>query len=177
MTKKFEIKEDISDLDLDSLMDFIEQDFHLYFGEILPVIDTQLHAASKIDTGVQNIGSIYNLFREFRDKLSNHVGEEKHIVFPIVAQIVNHLPLLAVSTVVLEKVFKNVESEHRQLGILFNEIVLQTENFSFPLDSSPTLKDCYNKLKQLHHSYTIYQFIEVNYLYPKLNILKQEINN
>lgn len=177
MTPKFMIGEDVSDLDLGNLLDFIENDFHAYFAESLPVIDTQFQAATRVDSEIQELVHAYESFRSFKDALTQHIGEEKHIAFPIIQQLINDLPVDSLNQDTIHKIFKNIELEHQQINRALIAVEKYTGDFNAPVDSSPTLKECFDKLKQLNHNYTIYLFIEINYLYPKLNALKQELIN
>ncbi len=174
----FKIKEDVSDYELDSLMEFIESNFHTYFNENLSVIETRLHAATKVDFhAVDNIADVFDHFIQFKDYLKQHIGEEHFIVFPLTFQLLNDTKIDSIDSSMLETVFKNIEMEHQKINKQLLALEKYATFFDAPASASPTLKECYSQLKQLHHQYTVYLFIEINYLYPKLKLLKQQLLN
>lgn len=168
--------EDVSDLDLNKLMKFITNEFHDYFSEHLPIIDTQLHACVKVDLPeVSNMPEIYNSFSKFRNILEQHKGEEQHIMFPFIKNILNKKGISGVKLEILDKVIKNIENEHKRIKSNLDQLDALTNGFEIKANSSATLKGVYHQLGKLKHVYLVYSFIEVNYLYPKLNELKNII--
>lgn len=170
---KINLSEDVSDLELGKLMKFIGSEFHDYFQENLPQIDTLLHACVKVDQPkVPTIQNIYNAYAAFRDILEQHIGEEQHIMIPFVKFIIKEKSIDGIKTDILDKVFKNIAKENEKIKEKL--IVLETlsENFEHKTNTSPTLKNAYNQLAKMKHNYLVYSFIEMNYLYPKLNELK-----
>ncbi|MCK6649083.1 MAG: hemerythrin domain-containing protein [Bacteroidia bacterium] len=165
--------EDVSDLDLNKLMRFITNEFHDYFSEHLSIIDTQLHACVKVDLPeISNMSEIYNSFSKFRDILEQHKGEEQHIMFPFIKNILNKKGISGVKLEILNKVIKNIENEHKKIKTNLDQLNKLTSGFEIKANSSATLKGVYHQLGKLKHVYLVYSFIEVNYLYPKLNELK-----
>ncbi len=170
---KINLSEDVSDLDLGKLMRFVGSEFHEYFQENLPQVDTLLHACVKVDQPeVPTIQNIYNAYAEFKDILEQHIGEERHIMIPFVKNIIKNKSIDGIKSETLEKVFKNIEQEHEYIKNKLNVLERLTENFKHQTNTSPTLKNAYNQLAKMKHNYLVYSFIEMNYLYPKLNELK-----
>jgi iron-sulfur cluster repair protein YtfE (RIC family) len=170
---KLNLSEDVSDLELGKLMKFIGSEFHEYFQENLPQIDTLLHACVKVDQPeVPTIQNIYNAYVAFRNILEQHIGEEQHIMIPFVKNIIKNKNIDGIKPDTLDKVFKNIEQEHEHIKNKLNVLENLTENFKHQTNTSPTLKNAYNQLAKLKHNYLVYSFIEMNYLYPKLNELK-----
>ncbi len=170
---KINLSEDVSDLELGKLMKFIGSEFHEYFQENLPQIDTLLHACVKVDQPeVPTIQNIYNAYVAFRNILEQHIGEEQHIMIPFVKNIIKNKNIDGIKPDTLDKVFKNIEQEHEHIKNKLNVLENLTENFKHQTNTSPTLKNAYNQLAKLKHNYLVYSFIEMNYLYPKLNELK-----
>lgn len=170
---KLNLSEDVSDLELGKLMRFIGSEFHDFFQENLRQIDTLLRACVKVDKPeVPTIQNIYNAYGSFRDILEQHIGEEQHIMIPFVKFIIKEKSIDGIKTDILDKVFKNIEQEHEHIKNKLNVLERLTENFKHQTNTSPTLKNAYNQLAKLKHNYLVYSFIEMNYLYPKLNELK-----
>jgi len=174
----FRIKEDVSDYELGSLMEFIEQNFHSYFNECLSVIETRLHAATKVDFHVvDSVVDVFDHYLQFKDYLKQHIDEEHFIVFPLTFRLLDKAPIESINDSMLDTVFKNIEQEHQKINKQLLALEKYATYFEAPAGASPTLKECYVQLKQLHHQYTVYLFIEINYLYPKLKLLKQQLLN
>ncbi len=170
---KINLSEDVSDLDLGKLMRFIGLEFHDFFHENLQQIDTLLHACVKVDKPeVPSIQNIYDAYAAFRDILEQHMGEEQHIMIPFVKNIIKNKSIDGIKPDTLDKVFKNIEKEHEFIKNKLSLLEGLTENFKHQTNTSPTLKNAYNQLAKMKHNYLVYSFIEMNYLYPKLNELK-----
>ncbi len=169
-------EEDVSDFSLFKLIEFVESNFHAYFNEVIRDIDIKLLSATKIDNcEAFSVNNVYDLFSQFREMLSQHIGEEKHIVFPIIKkQITDTSTKTDLEEKEIRYIFKNIEKEHHRMGKYLKTISEGTNNFKIDLSFSPVLKDCFLKLEQVQHNYVVYQFIEANYLYPKINQIKSK---
>ena len=93
-------------------------------------------------------------------------------MIPFVKNIIKNKSIDGIKSETLEKVFKNIEQEHEYIKNKLNVLERLTENFKHQTNTSPTLKNAYNQLAKMKHNYLVYSFIEMNYLYPKLNELK-----
>lgn len=171
------LSEDVSDYSLSNLIGFISEDFHSYFTENLSLINTLLHSCVSVDTPeVPNLPLIYQKFIAFKDVLEQHKGEEIFIVFPVVDDILKKKRVDAIPSSTISKVIEGIESKHIVIHEKLNALEKEAHFFEEHVNVSPTLKQVYSLLIKLKHNYTVYAFIENNYLYPKLNHLIKQLN-
>ncbi|MBL7883955.1 MAG: hypothetical protein JNL69_07780 [Bacteroidia bacterium] len=171
------LTEDVSDYTLSNLIAFIREDFHSYFIENLSLINTLMHSCVVVDTQeVPNLPAVYQKFTDFKDLLEQHTGEEEFIVFPIVADLLKHKGVESIPSQTVSRVIDDIESKHNSLHEKLNSLEKESNFFEDHTGVSPTLKHVYSLLIKLKHNFTVYSFIENNYLYPKLNHLIKQLN-
>lgn len=161
---------EVTDYNAAGILEHIIEKYHTYFRAVLPVIDTQLHSAIKIDSeAVQNISQIYDCFLHLKDVIEQHIGEEEYILFPILKKLFQSKNTQKDTTSLLTIPLKNIVNEHEKVKILFFEMEILTSDFQSHPNASNTLKGAYNELKQLKKQFSRLEQIEVEQLIPKFS--------
>lgn len=168
-----QVNKDIEDFELNDLIGFIEKEFHLFFEEILAELEVQLDSAQKVDSEViKKIIPINKKFKQFKNLLGQHIGEEKNIVFPVIEKCINNNQFLnIIDDKGFDLVVKKMEGELSKMKKIVLEIEKETQSFKMPVNASQTYKNCIKKLDKLYHNYLIYEFVENKYVHPKMDLI------
>ena len=161
---------DVTDHDFVTTLENLVEENYAYFKERLPVINTQLHSCTIIDSEeIQNISQIYDCFLRLKDVIEQHIGEEEYILFPILKKLFLSKTIRKDAPSLISMPLRNIVTEHEKVKTLFFEMEILTSNFKSSPNASTTLKETYIELKKLRNQFLRLEQIEAEELIPKFS--------
>jgi len=164
--------QNVTDWQLDFLVDYIINNHHQYVRRMIPVIS--LHSDKVASVHGKNhpeTVKIADLFLAVRDELEMHMMKEERILFPQIKQIVlaekenKQYPAPPFGSI--QNPIRMMEAEHASAGDAMHQIRELSENFSAPEDACNTLKALYSELKEFEEDLHKHIHLENNILFPK----------
>ena len=150
------------------ITDFIEQNYHRYVRNALPMIGELLTKVNAVH-GVKHPGLtiLEKQFELLADELLAHMHKEEVVLFPAMRQneqlseSQSAFPLAAPIAVMLD--------DHQQAGALLKLIRSQTNEYSAPSDACPTFMLLYEKMKEFDMELINHIHLENNILFKRFS--------
>ena len=140
------------DFKLDDLVDYIEENHHLYVAQALPVIQQYLDKVCKVHGAHRpELFQINELFSESSEELSHHMMKEELVLFPFVKRMAQaqrdneKLELPGYGSV--ENPIEMMKHEHNTEGERFRKIAELSNDYQPPAEACNTYRVVFALLK------------------------------
>ena len=164
----------------DFLVDYIINVHHAYLFQVMPQLEASLLSfVEGHRKKYPDLEEVLVLFRELSAMLQSHNTHEEEIIFPYIKQIENTYRRketygnLFVRT--LRKPLSNIETEHKKIGALLNELRTATRNYQYPENACTNHRVIYQKLKEFDQDMVQHKHLENNILFPKAIEIEKEL--
>ncbi len=160
------------DFKLDDLVDYIEENHHLYVAQALPVIQQYLDKVCKVHGAHRpELFQINELFSESAEELSHHMMKEELVLFPFVKRMAQaqrdneKLELPGYGSV--ENPIAMMKHEHNTEGERFRKIAELSNDYQPPVEACNTYRVVFALLKEFEEDLHKHIHLENNILFPK----------
>ena len=160
------------DFKLDDLVDYIEDNHHLYVAQALPVIGQYLDKVCKVHGAHRpELFQINELFSESAEELSHHMMKEELVLFPFVKRMAQaqrdneKLELPGYGSV--ENPIAMMKHEHNTEGERFRKIAELSNDYQPPAEACNTYRVVFALLKEFEEDLHKHIHLENNILFPK----------
>lgn len=160
------------DFKLDDLVDYIEENHHLYVAQALPVIGQYLDKVCKVHGAHRpELFQINELFSESAEELSHHMMKEELVLFPFVKRMAQaqrdneKLELPGYGSV--ENPIAMMKHEHNTEGERFRKIAELSNDYQPPVEACNTYRVVFALLKEFEEDLHKHIHLENNILFPK----------
>ena len=160
------------DFKLDDLVDYIEENHHLYVAQALPVIGQYLDKVCKVHGAHRpELFQINELFSESAEELSHHMMKEELVLFPFVKRMAQaqrdneKLELPGYGSV--ENPIAMMKDEHNTEGERFRKIAELSNDYQPPAEACNTYRVVFALLKEFEEDLHKHIHLENNILFPK----------
>jgi regulator of cell morphogenesis and NO signaling len=171
--------QNVSDWELDFLIDNIMNTHHQYVRRMIPIIS--LHSDKVASVHGKNHPEtlrIADLFLAVREELEMHMMKEERILFPQIKQMVlnqkENSQFFPPAFGTIQNPIRMMEFEHTSAGDAMNQIRELSNNYSHPEDACNTFKALYSELKEFEEDLHKHIHLENNILFPKSIELESE---
>ncbi len=169
-----------SSWDVGFLVDYILNVHHAYLHRIMPLLGSGLRNVCQSHNNqypeLSNILDIYEDAEVLINALLRHVEE---IIFPYIKQIENahrrkeSYALLFVRT--LRKPLHNIETEHRRIRNVLNDLRMQTNYFQLPAETCTQQHVVFSRLREWDADLEQHAWLENQALFPKAILMEKEL--
>lgn len=176
----------LEDMSIDTLIDFINGQYHSSEAEVLNFIHSNIQ---KLINDENCGGLLLNLlkdieqkFRELMVKLIQHCEKEDQILFPYIRklfELCRHKSEISSSRSIsiIKNPIRMLEEEHVQAANILSELKKATDNFTAPLSSPKEYATLMERMKEFEKELHMHLHIENNILFPKLIVLEEQLNS
>jgi regulator of cell morphogenesis and NO signaling len=168
---------DYANFPLDALSNHIEEKFHRYIYDQIPVFISRFTDISNLyGESHPAIFPIRDQFLQLANELSNHIIRQESILFPAIVSMAKvsrtklaHHPFLGDVHVAVSK--GKLESKSN----LLNEIIESISNYIQLLPACELLQNTADSLEELEKNLYLHFYLETNVLFPKALQLEEMI--
>lgn len=155
------------DFPLDVLCDYIENTHHQYVKEVLPtLLEISIKVKNKHGEHYDELVRINELIHLVNTELMLHMRKEEVILFPFIRSLVTDKKI-SISNEMLQGPINMMEVEHEQVGEMFAEIGVLTNNFKAPEHACASFLMLFKTLKEFQDDLHLHIHLENNILFPK----------
>lgn len=165
---------------IDFLIDYIINVHHAYLYDTLPQLEASLMGfADSHKKQHPELQKVVAVFSTISSLVLAHSQREDEVIFPYIKQIENAYRRkesygnLLVRT--LRKPLSNVESEHKKIGDLLNNLRELTSNYTFPENACTNHRVIFQKLREFDNDMVQHKHLENNILFPKAIEMEREL--
>ena len=176
----------LEDMGIESLIDFINGQFHSNETEVLDQINSHIQEAlndKMCDRSVLKLlVEIEQKFSELMAKLIQHCHKEDQILFPYMRKLNEFSrekgsPSSPKTISIIKNPIRMLEAEHEQAAIILSEIKKAANNYAIPPNAPEVFKTLMDHLREFEKELHMHLHIENNILFPKLIALEEELTN
>lgn len=159
--------DNFSEWNTDFLIGYIVNNHHNYLRKVLPAIEQYTEKVAKVHgTHTPSLVRIHQLFVEVKNDLLPHLLEEENILFPLIKKIeTGYLP-----TEEEKNMFKDIDSEHKKVGALLEEMNELANNYQPPEHACNTYRVSFSYLAELEKDTHKHIHFENNILFSRISI-------
>ena len=162
------------------LLVFFEQRHHAYVKSMLELIlrnfDSALHQENTLHEGAEYL---LNLLLELRKNVDKLISIEQESIFPFIRTLIEvretQSPIRFLNINLSESTLKAIRLDHARVLDLLHGIRNFTNNYTPPVKCNETLKLVYAELEEFDHNFGQLLHREIEYLFPRLIALEQEV--
>ncbi len=150
------------------LIDFIEQNYHRYVRESIPVLLELLDKISDVH-GLER-PELYNVRSEFNalaEELLSHMKKEEMILFPALREFEQNKKSNDPIVSMIDRPIAVMEEEHQLAGDILKFLRAQTNQYQVPPGACPTFTYAYQKLAEFDQELINHIHLENNVLFKR----------
>ena len=163
------------------MVDYILNIHHSYIKQTVPELNRTLR--SFVSTHKDKYPYIFFVEEAFNDlgtELIEHLEHEEESIFPYLKLVsTTHKRREIYGSLFVRTLSKPlsliIESEHKRIAILLQQLRKTTNNYTFAGDVCPIHQVLYNKLKEFDADVTQHKGLEDNILFPKAIAMEKEL--
>ena len=171
---------DFNSWSLKLLADYIEETYHTYIKEKIPVLLQFLKKIKEVH-GERHpeLLKIHDLFSQSAMDLSMHLQKEERILFPLIRELSEAqktgLPLEEQHCGSVQNPISVMKAEHLIEGDRFGKISELSGGYAVPADGCETYRATYKMLDEFEQKLHEHIHLENNILFPKAIILEESL--
>lgn len=171
---------DFNSWSLDFLADYIENTYHKYIKETLPVLLEYLQKIVEAHgIGHPELAEIADLFSHSAADLTAHLQKEERILFPLIRELVKKQEsghAADIRRMSVESPIATMMYEHTVEGDRFDKISQLSGGYTTPEDACNTYRTAYAMLNEFEQKLHSHIALENNILFPKAIELEKLLN-
>jgi iron-sulfur cluster repair di-iron protein len=150
------------------LIDFIEQNYHRYVRDAIPVLLELLDKVCLVH-GVEHpeLLQVKNEFGELAEELLSHMKKEEMILFPALRELDQNERANPI-VMMIDRPIAAMEEEHQMAGDILKFLRVQTNRYTPPPEACPTFIFTYQKLAEFDQELVNHIHLENNVLFKRV---------
>ena len=177
--KKQEQEINPDNLELDELIDFIYENYHLYIEEKHPIISGLFEKVIKAHGNkAPYLQESFRIYNQLISELAPHLKKEELILFPAIKNLVKQYKTPGTKTQLpsVRMPITIMEQEHDASGVLLKLLKQTMNNFIPPEWACPTMRKLFDELNAFERNILEHIHIENHILFPKALKMENSIN-
>ncbi len=167
---------------LDSLIDYISEEYHECFYKHEPMISGMLHEIA-VNSAVKHddIYRLQLLFTNLKNIWCSHLLLEERVLFPYIKNMLDakrtSSPPPCFCFITIDALVDVLQSEHVEIDGILETLKIITGNYTSHPHDCAKMRLVLHELKDLHYDMEKHLFIEKNILFKKAVLLEQELKS
>ncbi len=162
------------------LVDYILNVHHAYLHRVMPQLESGLRTVCHSHRNqYPELEKILEFFEDAEVLINAHLRHEEEIIFPYIKQIENahkrkeSYAHLFVRT--LRKPLTNIETEHRRIRNVLNDLRIQANYFRLPSTACTQQHVVFSRLREWDADLEQHAWLENHLLFPKAILMEKEL--
>jgi regulator of cell morphogenesis and NO signaling len=148
-----------------TIIDHIIENYHRASEEELSMLSPYVTKVSRVHgDNHPELLKVFELFKEFKTELLDHMAKEEAIVFPLIRKLADNTIENREEAIAM---IVELEKEHDHAGEILRQIRAITSDFALPLDACGTYRLVYQRLEDLEGLTFMHVHLENNILFPR----------